>query len=250
MALPAPRVLPLGDAALTVEFGQAIDPTIHALVLGFCAALDTQAQAGQLDGVVEWAPAFRSVSVYFDPQRMDAAALAERLQKLAETRPSAQPGGRRWRIPVCFDADLAPDLDAAAEASGLGREGVIQLLTRTSFTVYMLGFLPGFPYLGGLPAALALPRLATPRSLVPARSLAVAAGMCAVYPWASPGGWRLLGRTPIPLFDPSWTPSPALLAAGDTLRWQAVERARFDALEADCAAGRFDPQSLLLHRKG
>ena len=101
---------------------------------------------------------------------------------------------------------------------------MIALLTATEFSVYMLGFLPGFPYLGGLPAVLEMPRLATPRSRVPAGSVAIAGRMCAVYPWHSPGGWRLVGRTGARLFDATQAARPALLAPGDRVRWQAVAR--------------------------
>jgi inhibitor of KinA len=111
--------------------------------------------------------------------------------------------------------------------------------------VYMIGFMPGFPYMGGLPAELDMPRLSSPRQAVPARSLAVAGLMCAVYPWESPGGWRLLGRTPIPFFSPREETSPSLLASGDRVRWRAVARAEFDEMEAAAAAGRLSRDSLI-----
>ena len=114
---------------------------------------------------------------------------------------------------------------------------VIEVLCGATFQVYMIGFMPGFPYMGGLPAALEMPRLSSPRKAVPARSLAIAGAMCAVYPWESPGGWRLLGRTPLPFFSAQERAAPALLAAGDRVRWQAITRAEFDVLEAASAAG-------------
>ncbi len=241
----APRILPLGDTALTVEFGQAIDPAVHALVLGFTSALDALTNSGQLTGVIEWVPAFCSVTVHFDPQQHDAERLAADLLLLANKGQRASASGCRWHLPVCFDAACAPDLDELASARQLRREEVVALMTETVFTVYMLGFLPGFPYLGGLPAALEMPRLATPRTAVPPRSIAVAGRMCAAYPWQSPGGWRLLGRTPIQLFDAANSRRPALLAPGDEVRWQAIDRATYDELTADVAAGRFDLASLL-----
>jgi len=117
-------------------------------------------------------------------------------------------------------------------------------MTDCVFTVYMLGFLPGFPYLGGLPEVLAVPRLASPRKRVPARSIAIAAGLCGAYPCASPGGWRLLGRTPIRLFDATRAHRPALLAAGDQVVWEPTVRATYDRIERECAAGQFDPEPL------
>ena len=227
MNLPAagyPRLLALGDAAFTVEFGDGIAPETHARVLGFAAALDTLVADGRLPGVIERVPTFRSVTVHFDPERAASGVLGETLLALAGEGRRATASGRLWTLPVCFDDDLAPDLADVAARAGLTREAVIALLTATEFSVYMLGFLPGFPYLGGLPAVLDMPRLATPRSRVPAGSVAIAGRMCAVYPWHSPGGWRLVGRTGARLFDATQAARPALLAPGDRVRWQAVAR--------------------------
>lgn len=128
-------------------------------------------------------------------------------------------------------------------------EAVIALMTQTTFQVYMIGFMPGFPYMGGLPAALEMPRLSSPRKAIPARSLAVAGSMCAVYPWESPGGWRLLGRTPIPMFSASEAEAPSLLASGDRVCWRAIDRAEFTRMEAAALRGEISRDSLL-HKEG
>lgn len=238
----APRLLPLGDGAWTVEFGQAIDPALNARVMALADRVQAARAADPLLApVLDLVPTFRSLTVHFDPWGADAEALGLRLLALAaETtadRAATPHPGRRWRLPVCFDADFGPDLAALAEATGLAPAQVTALLTGTTLRVYMIGFLPGFPYLGGLPPALARPRLATPRQRVPARSVAVADTMCCVYPWDSPGGWHLLGRTPLPLFDAAHPDGAAWLAAGDLLRWQAVDRATHDRIAQDFAAG-------------
>lgn len=240
-----PRIVPVGDCALTVEFGRNIDPDIHARVLGFAGALDSMASSGLLAGVIEWVPAFASVTVHFDPEQADSEHLTEELLTLARKGASASATGCRWHIPVCFEPDFAPDLAELAIAKHLSPEEVIERMTHTAFTVYMLGFLPGFPYLGGLPADLEMPRLATPRTVVPARSIAVTGRMCAAYPWESPGGWRLLGRTPIHLFDPTNTRRPALLAPGDEVVWQKIDRETYASIEAAYSAGSFNVSSLL-----
>ncbi|MCK6393535.1 5-oxoprolinase subunit PxpB [Zoogloea sp.] len=223
---PQPRLLALGDAAFTVEFGEPaarqITPDIQARVLGLAAALAELHAAGELPGVIEWVPAFRSVTVHFDPDRCPPRHLATRLQALAAEGRQATGSGREWTIPVCFEGDFAPDLDAVAAARGLSREAVVAQLIATEFIVCMLGFLPGFPYLDGLPASLEMPRLATPRPRVPAGSVAIAGRMGAIYPWDSPGGWRLVGRSPVSLFDAHRAERPALFAPGDRVRWQAV----------------------------
>jgi inhibitor of KinA len=256
----APRLLPLGDTAWTVEFGDQIDPLLHARVLGLASALaqrradrgDSGDSGDSVDsantafaGIVDVVPTFRSLSVHYNPLVCDGEVLGQALLELAKNAGSAQAEGRCWRLPVCFDEEFAPDMNDLAAAKGLRREAVIDLLCEATFQVYMIGFMPGFPYMGGLPSVLEMPRLASPRKAVPARSLAVAGAMCAVYPWESPGGWRLLGRTPVPMFAASETAAPALLASGDRVRWHPVARAQFDAMEARALAGGLDRRSLL-----
>ena len=244
----APRLLPLGDSAWSIEFGTRIDPALHARVLGLAQALNTarQCDASEWSGIVDIVPTFRSLTVHYDPLRVEGERLGESLLQLASASGKASHQGKHWRIPVCFDADLAPDLDDLAQAKGITREAVIRLLSEARFQVYMIGFMPGFPYMCGLPKALEMPRLASPRQVVPARSLAIANEMCAVYPWESPGGWRLLGRTPIPMFSASVCDAPSLLASGDQVEWQPIDRDRFDELENSVMEGRFMRDSLLL----
>lgn len=264
-----PRLLPLGDTAWTVEFGEQIDPLLHARVLGLASALAPLRRAvpaggakerdecearDECDdfgfaGIVDVVPTFRSLSVHYNPLVCDGERLGEALLALAKTAGSARAQGRCWRLPVCFDEDFAPDMNDLAAAKGLTREAVMALMCEATFQVYMIGFMPGFPYMGGLPSVLEMPRLASPRKAVPARSLAVTGAMCAVYPWESPGGWRLLGRTPIPMFAASETASPALLASGDQVCWQAIERQQFLEMEARALAGDLDRRSLLVTRE-
>jgi inhibitor of KinA len=234
-----PRLHPLGDAAWIVEFGGAIDEPTHERVMGLAQALVDGKARGQWPDVVEWVPAYTTLTVHFAAGGDADAALdaADALLALAcGTVPLTRPG-RRWRLPVCFDSEFAPDLDELARARGLSPRQVVELMTSAAFRVYMLGFQPGFPYMGGLPAALELPRRATPRSVVPERTLAVAGRMCAVYPWRSPGGWHLLGRTPLALFDAALADDPAWLHPGDVVRWAAVDRPAFEAIERAVAAG-------------
>ena len=244
------RLLALGDAAWTVEFGDRIDPELHARVQGLGAALEMAREAGltagaELAGILDVVPTFRSLTVHFDPLRTDAGRLGDTLLQLALTAGTASVRGRYWQIPVCFDDEFAPDLSALASSKGMTRDAVIELMTSAVFRVYMVGFMPGFPYMGGLPPVLEVPRLSSPRKAVPARSLAVAGAMCAVYPWESPGGWHLLGRTPIPMFSAADTGSPSLLASGDRVRWIAIDRSGFLEMEAAALAGTLDRSSLL-----
>jgi len=233
-----PRLLPLGDSAWTLEFGSTIDPAINARVMGLADRV-AQARASEplMAAVTDVVPTFRSLTVHCDPLEADTLALGERLLALAQEGQLQLKQGRLWHLPVCFDADFAPDLPRLAEAKGLPPTEVIQRLLAAPFRVYMLGFQPGFPYMGGVPPELHMPRLPAPRQKVPAQSLAVAGEMCAVYPWESPGGWNLLGRTPVVLFDLRHADQPALLAAGDEVRCHAVDRATHDRLATEIARG-------------
>jgi inhibitor of KinA len=221
-----PRVLPLGDSGLTIEFGDRIDPTIHRLVLACMQALEREPVPGQLDIV----PTYRSLTVYFDPTITDGASVGARLLTMASRSGGApQRPGKMITVPVLYDAAVAPDLDAVAAEARVTAEEVIALHTSTTYRVYMLGFTPGFPYLGLVPRRIARPRLARPRKLVPAGSVGIAGRQTGIYPRASPGGWRIIGRTPISLCDLDG-PHPFLFEPGDEVRFITINRTEFEDL--------------------
>jgi len=230
-----PRILALGDGALTLEFGDRIDPALNARVM---AARDALA-ALKLDGISDVVPTYRSLTVHFDPLRLDREVLAGKLLEAVRAPPGKKSAlATRWLIPVVFGEEFGPDLADVAHATGRSESTVIEALCASELRVFLIGFLPGFPYLGELPEWLRLPRRATPRTAVPANSLAIAGAQAAVYPWQSPGGWHLLGRTPVRLFDIGDAARPALLAPGDTVRFAPVSRDEFLRLEADVEAGK------------
>ena len=226
------RFLSAGDRALVVEFGDGIDRALSAEVL----RLDALVGAEALPGVAETVPTFRSLMVHYDPLRTSAADLARAIERLLDRRQSARRTARRWHIPVCYEAELAPDLGKVARLTGLAPGDVAALHSGTPYHVYMLGFLPGFPYLGDLPKPLALPRRTDPRLQVPAGSIAIATSLTAIYPYDSPGGWHLIGATPIRLFNPGRVP-PALLAAGDMVLFEPIDADGFAALRRAVKTG-------------
>lgn len=237
------RILDLGDTAFTVEFGDRIDPALQAQVNGFDAALRAAADAGRMPGLIEMVPTFRSLTVIVDPIIADRAAIQARVRECLDRAHTAEGApSRRWRLPVIYGGADGPDLTAVAQVAGMEPEAVIERHTTQDYVVYMLGFLPGFPFMGDVPTELRLPRRTEPRVRVPAGSVAIANGMTAIYPWESPGGWHLLGRCPAPLFDASRT-VPALLAAGDRVGFEAVGTEAMADIEADLAAGRLDPSA-------
>ncbi|TMW75472.1 5-oxoprolinase subunit PxpB [Thauera sp. UPWRP] len=239
------RILDAGDAALTIEFGSIIDPALLAEVNALDAAVLRRKQAGELPGVIETMPTFRSLTVFFDPLVTDRDAVLAALQPLiAAAEHGSTTDGRHWRLPVCYEGEAAPDLAEVAGAIGIGEDEVVALHSGAEYLVYMIGFLPGFPFMGDLPAPLRLPRRAQPRVRVPAGSVAIATGLTAIYPWESPGGWHLLGRCPVPLFDARRT-SPSLLAAGDRVRIVPVSAQECRAIEAGLASAEIDPMQWL-----
>jgi KipI family sensor histidine kinase inhibitor len=229
------RLLPNGDTALAVEFGERIDRATSERVL----ALHDRVARARLPGVVELLPTFRSLMVHYDPVRTTHAALAQAIVPLAAGLEGAKPAARRWIIPVCYEPEFALDLEAVATRTGLTPAGVIEHHSATTYHVYMIGFLPGYPYMGDLPARLALPRRENPRTQVPAGAVAIATTMTAVYTLASPGGWHILGRTPAALWNRAGRP-PAVLAPGDKVRFAPIGMAEFARLAAQAAAGKLE----------
>ena len=226
-----PRFLPAGDTALVVEFGDRVDAHLSALVL----ALAQKLEAAALAGVVETVPTFRSLMVHYDPLQTSHADLRRAIAPLLQGLEAAPIAGRRWRIPACYDASLGLDLADVAQRTGLDPAQVVERHSQTSQLVYMMGFLPGLPYLGGLSGEFALPRRENPRVKVPKGSIAVAMSMSVVYPQESPGGWHILARTPVPLWDMRKTP-PALLAAGDQVTFLPLSLREYELMLAKAAA--------------
>jgi inhibitor of KinA len=220
-------VLPVGDAAVLVSLGETIDDSTSARVWSLYAALDNELRASVLDIV----PAFASILIRFDPSVARLATIMACTRGVLENAPATQPSvGRTVRVNVCFDAEYALDLADIARSAGMREVEVISEFCRPTYRVAFLGFTAGFPYLIGLPQALQVPRLQTPRVRVPAGSVALAAGQCGIYPRSSPGGWRILGKTRAEVFNPSRHPA-ALFAPADRVIFHAV-----DSLEAATAS--------------
>lgn len=239
----APTIKSLGDAALVIEFGTAVDPEINARVMALYAALEAARAQGALPGVSETVPSFRSLAVHYSPLRISRTEVEAALAPyVAAAEPEARVG-RTWVLPSCYEGEHAPDLAEVAERAGMSPEEVVAIHSGATYPVYILGFVPGFAYLGGVPEAIRLPRRTSPRTAVPAGSVAIAGEMTGVYPLESPGGWHLLGRCPVPMFDAARDPA-VFLSPGDRVRFAPISAARYDAIKAEAAAGRFDVSTL------
>jgi len=238
--MPA-RFLSVGDCALTVEFGDRVDHAVNDAVLRLDHALRAQPPAGLIEAV----PTFRSLTIHYDPSATSRAALERAVAHLVDRTDVRRRDVRYWRVPVCYEGVCAPDLEEVARLTRLAPAEIVALHYAPCYRVYMLGFLPGFPYLGDLPEALRLPRRAEPRLRVPAGSVSIATSLTAIYPYESPGGWHLVGMTPIRLFDPEHSP-PALLAPGDAVVFEPIDTASFAAIRSAVAADEYRVESIPL----
>ena len=214
----APVFRAAGDQAVLVELGDEISPETNARVHSLARAIE---EAG-VSGVVDLIPAYDSLLVQYDSTSVSMGDLHTRIVELDSGPGRAAEGGRVVELPVLYGGEHGPDIERVAEHAGMPVDEVISLHSGTDYLVYMLGFTPGFPYLGGLDDRLATPRVATPRLEIPAGSVGIAESQTGVYPLTSPGGWNIIGRTPLSLFDPTREP-PSLLAPGDLVRFVPLD---------------------------
>jgi KipI family sensor histidine kinase inhibitor len=229
------RFLSAGDRALVVEFGDRVERELSNNVL----RLDESLRASGLPGVVETVPTFRSLMVHYDPLVTTRADLERSITCLLDCRSGPRDAATLWRVPVCYEGAFAPDLAEVAQLTGVTPSELVALHSAVRYHVYMLGFLPGFPYMGDLPPQLALPRRADPRLRVPAGSVSIATTLTAIYPYESPGGWHLIGATPIRLFDPVRA-RPALLEPGDIVQFEPIDPASFASIRKAVDSGNYE----------
>ena len=225
--MPTPPTLrPASDRTLLVSFGDQIDEATSARVHRLLSRLD----ASPLPGVVDLSPAYASILVRFDPLATDheqaAAWVQSSLTRLEET---PLPPARQVEIPVCYGGEFGPDLEDVARHGAIAPDEVVRLHAGQTFTVFFLGFTPGFAYMGVVPEAIACPRLAQPRPAVPAGSVGIAGPQTGVYPQDTPGGWRIIGRTPLAMFDSKRDPMSWLRIA-DRVRFRPIDAARYQEL--------------------
>lgn len=230
------RILTAGEQGIVVEFGNAIDAKINARVHQAARRIQNE-----LSGFVrEVVPTYRSLLVYFDPLKIKRAVLSEKIEALLRDLEEVEgaAGGRVVRIPVCYGEEFGPDLAFVAEHNKLTPEEVVKIHSEVRYQVYMLGFTPGFPYLGGMSERIATPRLAQPRTVIPAGSVGIAGAQTGLYPIESPGGWQLIGRTPVRAFQPG-AEQPFLFAAGDHLQFEPITKAEYEIIAQAVLAGEY-----------
>jgi KipI family sensor histidine kinase inhibitor len=221
----APRIVCAGDAALVIELPPRLDIETSARVVAMAEAVRRQFGPVVRDAVV----GYHTLTVYFDPVAIDGRWLEGELSAIAqEAVPLPDAAGAAIEVPVCYGGDLGPDLAGVAAQLGCSEADVIALHTSREYRVFVVGFVPGFAYMGPVDERLALPRRSNPRTRVPAGSVAIAAGQTGIYPIETPGGWHLLGRTYVRPFDATRS-QPVLFGPGDRVTFRAITRAEFEA---------------------
>lgn len=218
------KIKPIGDSAIGIFFEEKIDEKINSIVI----TLSKEIENSKIPGVIEVVPTYRTVCIYYDPLLSDYNKIVTAIEELIRKSISSSKKieGRLIKIPTAYGGEFGPDLKFVAEYHGLKEDDVIDIHSKPTYRVYMLGFTPGFAYLGGLDERIATPRLKTPRKKVPAGSVGIAGKQTGIYPIESPGGWRLIGRTPLRLFDYKKDP-PTLLLPGDRVKFVPIDEKEF-----------------------
>lgn len=225
-----PHIIPVNESALLVEFGNSIDYAVNASVYDLQSAIENSDLA---PSVIELVPSYRSLMIEYDVAEYAYAAIHDQVNELVEDPSVTHDSGPladtdAHEIPVAYGGDFGPDLESVASHSGLSMDEVVAIHSGTEYHIFMLGFAPGFPYLGGMDERIACPRLSTPRTLVPAGSVGIAESQTGVYPNASPGGWQLIGRTPIKLFDVDADP-PAAMLPGAKVKFVPISHEAYES---------------------
>jgi len=229
-------IKPAGDSALLVQLGNEISPELNAKVRALNLALQ---HSHFIEGIIETVPAYCSLLVCFDPLKVDPLQLEAELEKAIQSATEhifSQP--TVTVIPVCYGGDLGPDLEFVSDYCKLAPEEVIAFHSAPNYLIYMLGFTPGFPYLGGMDPRIATPRLENPRTKIPAGSVGIAGEQTGIYPIESPGGWRIIGRTPVNIYDPFRTP-PVLFSAGNYIRFQPITAEQYKTIKEQAKIGAY-----------
>lgn len=221
---------PVGDSALAAVFGEEISPLINKRIRQVVMALDREPKPG----ILELVPTYASLLVVYDPLQLTYQSLCDYISGLADTQEgeTQETTVRVVEIPTVYGGEFGLDMVSVCEHTGYTEEEVVTLHSGTDYLVYMLGFIPGFTYLGGMDASLTTPRLATPRTLIPAGSVGIAGAQTGIYPSDSPGGWQIIGRTPLCLYD-GRKEEPTLLRAGDYVRYVPITMAEYEAIQKD-----------------
>ncbi|MDF2677618.1 MAG: kipI [Bacillota bacterium] len=235
------KYLLAGDKALLMEFGNEISKDINAKIRNIIKFLEEE----NLDGIEELLPTYRSIMIMYDPLKIQYDELIKTLDDLSnKTAEGEKETIKIVEIPTLYGGEYGPDINFVAEQNNISTDEVIKIHTGTDYLVYMLGFTPGFTYLGGMSEKIATPRLSSPRKKIPSGSVGIAGSQTGMYPSETPGGWQLIGRTPLKLYDPSKEP-PVMLNAGDYVRYVSITEEEYIHIQKQVLDGKYEVKVII-----
>jgi len=218
----------IGDCGIVCDFGEEVNREINGNVIKLFHHIKKEVLQGNLNGILNYTPSYNKLVINFDLEKINSAKIKDFLKSVDFSKLNLSQNNKKWTIPVCYEFEM--DLENMSKTLKINRDEIINIHLNTNFFVYMVGFIPGHPFMGDLNSKLFLNRLKTPRVKIPAGSIGVVEKFCNIYPYESPGGWNIIGRTPIKLFNAQNESSPCLLSPGDSVKFESVSKKEFEKL--------------------
>ena len=219
----------IGDSGVVCDFGDEVNRSINTSVIKLFHHIKNEVSKGNLDGVLNYTPSYNKLIINFDLEKINSSKIKDFLQSVNFSKLNISQNSKKWTIPICYDFEM--DLLNMSKTLKIDKNEIINIHLNTDFFIYMVGFVPGHPFMGDLDSKLFLNRLKTPRVKIPAGSVGVVEQFCNIYPYESPGGWNIIGRTPSKLFNKKDETNPCLLAPGDTVKFKSISKKEFEKLK-------------------
>jgi len=218
----------IGDCGIVCDFGEEVNQQVNAEVIKLFHYIKKQLSEGSLNGILNCAPSYNKLIITFDLEKINSLIITNFLKSIDFTKLSFSQNKKEWIIPICYDLEM--DLDNMIKTLNISKDEIINIHLNTTFFIYMIGFIPGHPFMGDLNSKLFLNRLKTPRVKIPSGSVGIVEKFCNIYPYESPGGWNIIGRTPIKLFNKKDNNNPCLLSPGDSVKFKSISKREFEKL--------------------
>ena len=218
----------IGDCGIVCDFGEEVNQKINASVIKLFHHVRNQVSKGSLEGILNYTPSYNKLIINFDLEKTNSSKIIDFLQSVDFSQLNYSQNKKKWIIPICYDFEM--DLENISKTLKIDREKIKNIHLNTTFFIYMVGFIPGHPFMGDLDSSLFLNRLKTPRIKIPAGSVGIVEKFCNIYPYESPGGWNIIGRTPKKLFNTKDKSNPCLLSPGDTVKFKSISKEEFENL--------------------
>ena len=219
----------IGDCGIVCDFGDEVNRTINISVIKLFHHIKKEVSKGNLEGILNYTPSYNKLIINFDLEKINSLKIKDFLKSVDFSKLNISQNNKKWTIPVCYDFEI--DLANMSKTLKIDKDEIINIHLNTDFFIYMVGFVPGHPFMGDLDSKLFLNRLKTPRVKIPAGSVGIVEKFCNIYPYESPGGWNIIGRTPIKLFNKKDETNPCLLAPGDTVKFKSISKKEFEKLK-------------------